>query len=220
VKIKFIGHSCFVITSENNIKILTDPFALDNNLALNYIKPNENVDIVTVSHEHFDHNSTEGLPGKPIILKKNVVKTLKDVSIRSIVGTWHDDSTGKERGPNTIFYFTVDDVNICHLGDLGHQLTKDEIKAIGKVDVLLIPIGGVFTIDADGAGKVADSINPKIVIPMHFKTNCCLWLTSTTEDFTRGKKNVRKLNTNEVDITASGLPDKTEVFVLKYAGQA
>lgn len=114
----------------------------------------------------------------------------------------------------------MDTVNICHLGDLGHQLSSAEIKTIGKVDVLLIPVGGLFTLDANAASMVYDDIKPRVAIPMHYKTDCCQWLKTTADDFAKGKKHVKKLDTDEVEFSAGEMPETGEVWVLKYSGQA
>jgi len=217
MNIKWIGHSCFLITSDKGVKILTDPFKRDSSLS--YPRATESVDIVTVSHGHQDHSDVDAVLGRPAVLKGAVQKTMQDVVIRTL-STFHDESKGKERGANTIFCFNVDTINICHLGDLGHQLSSAEIKTLGKVDVLLIPVGGVFTIDAEGASMVYDDIKPRVAIPMHFKTDRCQWLKTTADDFAKGKKHVKKMDSNEVEFSAGGMPDTSEILILKYSGQA
>jgi L-ascorbate metabolism protein UlaG (beta-lactamase superfamily) len=217
MKIKWIGHSCFLITSDKGVKILTDPFKRDTHLS--YPRATESVDIVTVSHEHSDHNDVDSVVGRPAVLKGHVQKVMQDVVIRTM-SSWHDEFKGKEKGANTVFFFNVDTVNICHLGDLGHQLSSAEIKTIGKVDVLLIPVGGLFTLDANAASMVYDDIKPRVAIPMHYKTDCCQWLKTTADDFAKGKKHVKKLDTDEVEFSAGEMPETGEVWVLKYSGQA
>lgn len=217
MKIKWIGHSCFLITSDKGVKVLTDPFRRDTHLS--YPRATESIDIVTVSHEHTDHNDIDGVVGRPAVLKGHAQKTMQDVVIRTM-GTWHDEFKGKEKGANTVFCYNVDTVNICHLGDLGHQLTSAEIKTIGKVDVLLIPVGGLFTLDAAGATMVWEDIKPRVVIPMHYKTEKCQWLKGTADDFAKGKKHIVKLDSNEVEFSSSLLPEENEVLILKYSGQA
>jgi len=216
MKIKWIGHSCFLITSDKGVKVLTDPFTRTADLT--YARATESIDIVTVSHEHYDHNDVNAVVGRPVVLRGAATKTLQDVVIRTL-NVWHDEAKGKERGPNTLYCYNVSGVNICHLGDLGHQLTSAEIKRLGHVDVLLIPVGGVFTIDADGAGLVYDDIKPRVAIPMHYKTDRCKWLTDTAVDFIKGRKQVRILDSDEVEFTSSRLPAESEILVLKYSGQ-
>jgi L-ascorbate metabolism protein UlaG (beta-lactamase superfamily) len=217
VKIKWLGHSCFLLTSDQGVKLLTDPFHADSSSGLKYAEVKESVDLVTVSHDHFDHNNTEALPGKPEILKGRSNKTIKDVSISGIA-SYHDETKGSQRGANTIFCFDVDGIVVCHLGDLGHDLGKDEIGKMGQVDILLIPIGEVFTIGVDTAGKICNEIKPRMVFPMHYKTDQCGWLKFGVEDFIKDKSNVRKLSVNEVEVKKETLPQQMEIVVLKYTG--
>ena len=217
MKIKWLGHSCFLITSDQGVRLLADPFHADKSSGLKYAEVKEPVDVVTVSHDHFDHNNTEALPGKPEILKGHVSKTIKDISIGAIA-SYHDETKGSQRGANIIFCLDVDGVRICHLGDLGHDLAKDEIGKMGQVDVLLIPIGEVFTVGVDIASKICMEVKPRIVIPMHYKTDQCDWLKFNAEDFIKGKSNVSKLSTDEVEVKKDTLPRQMEIVVLKYMG--
>lgn len=219
MKIKWIGHACFVITSEQGVKVVTDPFQRDGNLKLTYPYPAVSADIVTMSHEHSDHSDASWVKGKSMVLKGKVDATEKDVSVQSLA-TWHDDVKGRDRGANTIFTFDIDGMKVCHLGDLGHRLSPDELRAIGKVDVLMIPVGGIFTIDTEGATQVWNDIKPHVAIPMHYKTEHCEWLKTTADDFIKGKKNAKKMDSDEVEITRQTMPPQGTVLVLKYAGQA
>ena len=214
MKLKWLGHSCFLITSETGLRIITDPYPQGS--GLNYSPINEAADIVTVSHDHFDHNTISAVSGKPEVITGNGVKNVKGIQFKGIA-THHDESQGKERGTNTIFCFSVDGIKLCHLGDLGHRLSKEQIAEIGAFDILLIPIGGVFTIDAKMASTVSDDLKPKVVIPMHCKTHKCDWPLNTIEDFLAGKKNVKKLNSSETEFKAGKLPEATEIMVLQPA---
>jgi len=214
MKLKWLGHSCFLITSETGLRIITDPYPQGS--GLNYSPINEAADIVTVSHDHFDHNNISSVPGKPEVITGNGVKNVKGIQFKGIA-THHDESQGKERGTNTIFCFSVDGIKLCHLGDLGHRLSKEQIAEIGALDILFIPIGGVFTIDAKMASTVSDDLKPKVVIPMHCKTHKCDWPLNTIEDFLAGKKNVKKLNSSETELKPGKLPEATEIMVLQPA---
>lgn len=214
MKVKWLGHACFLITSEAGVKIITDPYPQGSGLS--YAPITEAADIVVVSHDHFDHNSVASVPGKPEVVTGSGTKTVKGIQFKGIA-THHDESAGKERGSNTAFCFTVDGIKLCHLGDLGHRLTREQIAEIGAVDVLLIPIGSVFTIDAKMASTVSDDLKPKVVIPMHCKTPKCDWPLNSIDDFIAGKKNVRKLNSSEVEFKAGKLPETTEIVVLQPA---
>ena len=133
------------------------------------------------------------------------------------MATFHDPSGGSERGENTVFTFNVDGIQICHLGDLGHVLSRKELTEIGPVDILLAPVGGFFTIDAKEAAQVAESIKPKVLIPMHFKTEKCDFPIAPVEDFLKGKARVRQTGTSEAAFDKASLPAVMEIVVLTHA---
>lgn len=211
MKIKFLGHASFLITSKNGVRIITDPYkpgCFDG--GIKYDRITEEADIVTISHEHDDHNETN-IPGKPTFVRNSGATTLQDITITG-VDAYHDTSSGKERGSNIIYNMTIDGINVVHLGDLGHELSADDVKAVGNVDVLLVPIGGYFTMEAAAVDKVISSLKPKVIIPMHFKTEKCGFPIAPLEDFTKGKE--AKEQNGEVEITKENLPSTTAIFVL------
>ena len=212
MKIKWLGHASFLITSEGGLKIITDPYHTGGDI--NYGEIQESADIVTVSHEHADHDNVAAVKGNPEVVKDS--RKVKGIDFRGIP-SYHDEAKGKQRGPNTIFCFTVDGIRLCHLGDLGHRLDDKQIKEIGEVDILLIPVGGVFTIDAKVAGEVCDKLKPKVVIPIHYRTPKCGYPIAGVDSFLKGKKNVRQLDTAEVEFKKENLPSTTEIIVLRYA---
>ena len=214
MKIKWLGHSSFLITADDGTKIITDPYTTNEQLKYGDIK--ESANVVVVSHEHYDHNNVAIVKGKPEVVKSAGTKIVKNIKFEG-VATYHDDSGGQQRGSNTVTCFVVDGVRVCHSGDLGHPLSDKEIKQIGKVDVLLLPVGGFFTIDAKVATEVVLKLGPKVVIPMHFKNEKCDFQISGVDEFLQGKTNVTKLNTSEVEFKAGKLPTTTQIMVLKPA---
>ncbi len=211
MKIKFLGHASFLITSDTGVRIITDPYkpgCFDG--GIKYDKITEEADIVTISHEHDDHNEMN-IQGNPTFVKSSTEQEIKGIRIKGF-DVYHDTSGGKERGPNTIYNMVIDDINLVHLGDIGHDLTPDEASNIGKVDVLLVPVGGHFTIDKDVADKVINVLKPKVVIPMHFKTDKCGFPIAPVEDFTSNKK-VTKVD-GEIEIKKESLPEETAFYVL------
>ena len=217
MKIKYYGHAAFLITSDQGSKIIIDPYepgAFGGQLSYGTIK--DQADIVLTSHDHADHNYTRDLPGKPEIIKGSGPKTVKEISIKGIA-TFHDPSKGSERGANTIFNLRVDHLQLCHLGDLGHLLSDKELAEIGPVDILLIPVGGFFTIGAKEATNVAEKIKPKVLIPMHFKTEKCEFPIASVEDFLKGKSSIKRARTSEVTFDLSTLPQQMEIVVLEHA---
>jgi L-ascorbate metabolism protein UlaG (beta-lactamase superfamily) len=217
MKIKWYGHAAFLITSDQGTKIIVDPYepgAFGGQLS--YGKIEDQVDIVITSHDHADHNYTKDLPGTPQIVKGSGSKTVKGVLIKGIA-TYHDPSKGSERGANTIFTFKVDNMQLCHLGDLGHLLSDKELTEIGSVDILLTPVGGFFTIDPKEATRVAEQIKPKILIPMHFKTGKCGFPIAPVEDFLKGKTKIKRPKANEATFDKASLPQQMEIVVLEHA---
>ncbi len=217
MKIKWYGHAAFLVTSDQGVKIITDPYesgAYGGQLSYGKIK--DQADIVLTSHDHADHNDPKSLPGSPEIVKGSGSKTVKGLSIKGI-STYHDPSKGSERGANTIFTFTVDGIKICHLGDLGHILNEKDLAEIGSVDILFIPVGGYFTIDSKEATRVAEQIKPKVLIPMHFKTEKCGFPITPVEDFLKGKSNTKRPKASEVAFEKKTLPQQMEILVLEHA---
>jgi L-ascorbate metabolism protein UlaG (beta-lactamase superfamily) len=142
---------------------------------------------------------------------------VKEITVKG-VDAYHDESQGSERGPNVVFSFAVDGINVCFVGDLGHQLSQDQIDAIGAVDLLLLPVGGTFTVDAGGAVDVAKALSPKLVIPMHFKTDKCDLPIGEVDDFLAKMTNVKKFDESEIELSQDKLPvSDSEVWVLNYA---
>jgi L-ascorbate metabolism protein UlaG (beta-lactamase superfamily) len=165
MKMSWYGQSCFLITSSNGTKIITDPY----DEKIGYTLPRVEVDIVTTSHDHMDHNNIKSMRGNYTHYSSTGKFAKNGIEIVGIE-TYHDNANGAKRGKNIIFKFNVDGISICHCGDLGHILNEDQLNKIGKVDILLIPVGGRFTIDAKMATEVVGQINPTITIPMHFST--------------------------------------------------
>ena len=184
--------------------------------ALSYGTIDDEADIVITSHNHGDHNYTKSIRGKYDHVKKQGSYEIKGVKIETLP-TFHDTSSGKERGDNLLSVISADGITLLHLGDLGHDLDPETLSKIGKVDVLLLPVGGFYTIDAQVATKLMNNIRPSITIPMHYKTDKCGFPITTVDEFTRGKKNVRVLQKSEVKITAEALPKEPEIIVLQHA---
>ena len=212
MKIKWLGHASFLITSDSGTKIITDPYEPNDKLLYGAI--DESADIATVSHDHFDHANVAAVKGAPQAVKSDA--EIKGIKFRGIA-TSHDASGGKERGSNTVFCFEVDGVKICHLGDLGHELTAEQAAQAGTVDVLLLPVGGFYTIDAAVAGRVAEQLKPRVVIPMHFKNSKCNFPIAGVEEFLRDKKDVSQPDASEVEFRAGEMPSTTQIIVLKPA---
>jgi L-ascorbate metabolism protein UlaG (beta-lactamase superfamily) len=212
MKIKWLAHSAFLITAASGTRIVTDPYVTHQRF--NYGEVTETAEIVTVSHGHGDHNNAAAVRGNPQVVKDS--GTYRDIKIKAVSAA-HDDSGGSQRGANIIFCFDVDGVNICHCGDLGHVLTDAQVKAIDRVDVLMVPVGGFFTIDAAAATKVCEQLKPKIILPMHYLTEKINLPIKGVEDFLKGKSNVKRADGSEIEVRAGNLPAGPQIIVLKHA---
>lgn len=217
MKVKWYGHASFLITSEKGLKIITDPYEPGGfGGAIAYGKIADAADLVLVSHDHADHNYVKGLPGNPKVIKGAGTHRFKDLEIKGMA-SYHDDGQGTERGGNIIFCFALDDLQICHLGDLGHVPTEQQVKQIGRVDLLFIPVGGVYTIDPSRATLTMQKLNPRLAIPMHFKTPRCGFPLASVEEFTKGKSAVKTPAGSELEVKKETLPQKLEIIVLQPA---
>ena len=210
MKLKYLAHASFLITADDGTRIITDPYTVGK--GFDHAAIDEAADIVTVSHEHGDHNNAAAVKGNPQVVKGSA--EIKGISIKAIA-TAHDDSGGSQRGKNNVYCLQVDDIRICHLGDLGHLLTDSQVVDVGKVHVLLVPVGGFFTIDARTAQMVADQVRARVIIPMHFKTGKMNLPIAGVEEFLRDKDNVTRVDGSEVTFTRSNLPSGPQIMVLK-----
>ena len=213
MKVKWLGHACFLLTSEKGPRVITDPYGAMGGLFYGPVK--ESADVVIITHDHLDHNNAGAVAGAEVV-KGPGIKEAKGIEFLGLP-THHDEKGGRERGENTVFCFTLDELRVCHLGDLGRPLSDAEAKQIGKVDVLFIPVGGFYTIDARGASGVIDQLGPGVVIPMHYKTPRLGWSIAGVEPFLQGKPRVRQVKGSEVELKADQLPPAQEIVVLEPA---
>lgn len=162
------GHSCFKIQDKigpDGVTVVTDPFHKEIGLKV----PNFEADIITISHDHNDHNNAAALRGQPFIIDCAGEYDSKGVLVEGI-DSYHDDQKGGVRGSNIIYRLEIDDISVAHLGDLGDILDNAQLEKLVGTDILLIPVGGKYTLDAKKAVEVISQIEPRIVIPMHYKT--------------------------------------------------
>lgn len=212
MEITYIGHSCFKIKGKN-LELVIDPY---DPAQTGYKLPKLSADLVLSSHDHFDHNNVSGVSGYKMALTTPGEYEINDVYIEGL-SSYHDDKDGKDRGRNILFQISMDDMNILHLGDLGHILSKDTLEKILDIDVLMIPVGGFYTIDAEVASKIISSIEPGIVIPMHYNEEDSNKLTKDMDSLKKfldemGVENVKKLD--KLKVSKSDIPEETEVVVL------
>jgi len=214
MNIKYLGHAAFVITSDTGIRIITDSYETGPDLT--YGEITESADIVTVSHDHFDHSNVAVVKGNPEVVRRAGRSTVKGIEFRGIA-TYHDEAEGRLRGNNTIFCFEVDGIRVCHFGDLGHLLDDKQVAEIGSVDIVFIPVGGYYTVDAKAATEVCNQLKPKVIIPMHYKTEKGIPNIAGVDGFLREKGNVSQLDTSQAEFKRGELPATSQIMVLKPA---
>jgi L-ascorbate metabolism protein UlaG (beta-lactamase superfamily) len=214
MRIEWLGHACFLITSAGGARVITDPY----DESVGYDPPAVEADVVTTSHDHFDHANTKAVRGKP---KRIAAAGRHEVAGVSIHGypTFHDDEEGAKRGTNIVFTMKVDGVSVCHLGDLGHVLSPAAAGALGHIDVLLIPVGGTYTIDARRATETIALLRPKIAIPLHVKNDKCRFPIDTVDPFLEMNKDKTIVRHEEsaMAVTVDTLPSQLEIHVLRHA---
>ncbi|UCG82739.1 MAG: MBL fold metallo-hydrolase [Dehalococcoidia bacterium] len=210
MEITWLGHSCFRIRGKE-ATIVTDPF--DKTLGYPVKKPTAS--ILTVSHQHPQHSFITGVTGNPKIVSRPGEYEIANVFINGIT-TFHDADRGESRGKNTVYVIQIEEVSICHLGDLGHVPTAEQIEQMSSIDVLMVPVGGGTTIGATEAVETISLLQPKIVIPMHFKTEVISMDLAPVEPFLKEMGVKEIISQPKLPVSRSSLPADTGVVVLDY----
>ena len=212
MEITWYGHSCFLLESSDGVRILTDPCAPATGYELHDIA----ADAVTCSHAHYDHNYVEAVSGTPVIIADAGEHSVKGIRIVGIP-SYHDEACGQKRGANMIYIFDIDDMRIMHCGDIGHTINDELAAKIGHIDVLLVPIGGNYTVDYRQALDISNVLKPRVVIPMHYKTPDCMVDICDVAPFIVTAKDCRihRLNQPEATLTRESLGED-RVLVLDY----
>jgi L-ascorbate metabolism protein UlaG (beta-lactamase superfamily) len=219
MEISWLGHACFQLRGKT-VTLITDPYSPQQGSSQGDIPQLSklNASIVTISHNHPGHNNISGVSGTPHIVRGPGEYEISDVLITG-VASYHDDKRGQERGRNTIYVIHIDDVVICHLGDLGHTLREEQLEEVADADVLLVPIGGHSTIDATQAAEVISQVEPRIVIPMHYRV--APGEGPGPLDKFCAEMGVEHIDTqNKLLVTHTSLPAETQIIVLTPRGSA
>jgi len=215
MKIKYLAHSCFLFTGSDGLRVLVDPYkagAYDG--AIGYAPIRDEADIVVVTHDHPDHAAVDEVPGNPLVIRRS--STARGIRFESFEAP-HDRVKGLQRGKVSVFVFEMDGIRVCHLSDIGDVLDDDQMKRIGKVDILLAPVGGVYTLSGDEAAELVSAIRPSLVIPMHFKTPRIGFPLEPVESFLKRYRDARRPGRCEIEVSPVGLPESTRVIVLEPA---
>jgi L-ascorbate metabolism protein UlaG (beta-lactamase superfamily) len=211
MEITYLGHSCFRLKGKQ-ATIVADPYAPE----VGYNLGKLSADIVLVSHQHKDHNYAAGVGGEPRVVSRPGEYEVAGVLIIGLP-TFHDAEKGAQRGKNTVFAMQMDELSLCHLGDLGQPLTDAELEEIGKVDILMVPVGGGFTINAQAAAALVRQMEPKIVLPMHFRTPAGTSTSIEPVDAFLGEMGMHDLKPQpKLNVTKNNLPLSMQVVLLEY----
>lgn len=211
--IEYVGHSCFYITNREGVRTIIDPY--DNSIGLAPVS--KEADVLLITHHHFDHDYAAGVRGRYTLIDKPGVYDVNGVHIEGIELP-HDDAGGAERGMSTAYLMVTDGIRVLHMGDVGDIPGDDFLGRIGKIDILMIPVGGNYTIDAGQAVQVMDRIDPNITIPMHYKTTHLKLDISSVHEFMRlvqREYDISRMGSSYLEIDAAGLKKRRRVVLLE-----
>lgn len=211
VRVSWLGHSMFLLEDGAGNRLVTDPY--DGHVG--YPLPKVEATIVLVSHDHTDHCNVGLVQGSPLVVRDEEPREHGGISIRGF-RSYHDNKGGAERGRNIIYRWTMQGMTFVHLGDLGHLLDEGLAGQLAGADVLFVPVGGTFTIDADEAFRVVGALKPRIAVPMHFKTDACTFPIQSEEPFVSRFAAVERPGKSPVYLSGDNLPEPTLVLVMDY----
>lgn len=208
--ISYLGHACFRFKGKN-ATVVTDPYDEE---VFGKAMPLVQADIVTISHEHHDHNHLERIAGEPFVIRGPGQYEIKAVEISGIPA-FHDRQKGQERGKNTIYLYRFDELKLCHLGDLGAKLDDQQLEALDGVDVLMVPVGGKYSLGPREALEVVEQLEPSIVIPMHFGAQDLKWELEPVQKFLEQIDQKDLEPVDKLTVTLATLPEEREIVWLK-----
>lgn len=208
--ITWLGHACFKIKGKS-ATIIVDPFSPDST-GLKLPKDLE-ADIALSTHNHPDHNNLSAVSKNPIVITGPGEYEKSGVTITG-TATFHDEQSGAQRGKNTVYNIFIDGINVVHLGDLGHTLTDEQVSQIENCDILLVPVGSVYTINGEKAAHIVSQLEPKIVIPMHYKIPGLVYDLEGPESFLKAMGAEGISPQPKLSITKDKLPEETTVVLL------
>ncbi len=214
MRLTYFGHASFLVETRDGTRVILDPYVPDcYDGALRYGAIDQPADVVIASHTHEDHCGIDTIAGNPVKFVQPQQETVGGLSITG-VDVRHDDSGGSERGENTMLVLDDGEVRLAHLGDLGHALDADTAGMLGRVDVLLIPVGGFFTVDHSVAAEIVETLRPRIVVPMHYKTDKVDFPIADVDPFLATQARVERKDTSTLEVTFDSLPTERSVVVL------
>ena len=203
MKLEWIGHACFRMTAANGTRVITDPY--DASVGAQMVPLC--ADVITMSHEHHDHNEESMIEGNPVILHGTKDAVCGGVHTYAY-GSYHDDAQGAKRGANAIRVFEMDGLKVVHMGDQGCMPDEKIIAAIAEADVMMIPVGGTYTVDAQGAKEIIEAAKPRCVIPMHVKTKGCGYPIAKVDDFLKLMGAADAEQNKALEVTKENVPGR------------
>lgn len=210
MEIVWYGHSCFRLKGKEST-VITDPFSKN----LGYPMKKQMANIVTISHNHPNHSFVEGIGNNPRLISRPGEYEISNIFINGIT-SYHDANKGEQRGRNIIFIIEIEEVRICHLGDLGHIPSPEQAEQMNGIDVLLIPVGGISTIDVSQSAEIISLLSPKIAIPMHYKTDVAKVDLYSLDRFLK-EMGLREVNPQpKLNVSRSNLPAESIITILDY----
>ena len=213
MKIQWFGQSCFSITSQTGLKLITDPYRTGLSPRFLYAPVDSSADIVTISHNHGDHDNAAAVAGNPVVVRDAGLTAVKGLEIKGIM-TFHDTEKSVGVGANIVFAFEMDGIRLAHLGDLGHPLSTEQIAELQGTDVLFAQAGGGNPQDFQDVIRLWEALKTHIVIPMHFSTGHCLSQKYKAADLLRFIPNARMIGASEITVTKGNLPPPTQMYIL------
>jgi len=210
MEINWLGHSCFRLKG-SRATVITDPYSPD----IGYTLGKTSSNVVTVSHQHPGHSNVQAIDGEPKAITGPGEYEISGVLIIGM-SSYHDENKGEKRGKNTIYLLEIDEMTICHVGDLGHALSTTQAEELDNIDILLVPVGGVSTIDAVGAAELVRQLEPKVIIPMHYKTDALKRELAPVDKFLNEMGIKDAESQPKINFTKSNLPLVTQVYLLDY----
>lgn len=208
MRIRWHGHACFEVG--NSVTVVTDPH---DGRSIGIRPPSVEADVILISHDHFDHNCSRIVRGNPEVVNEHFKGEKKGVRIESLP-TYHDNVRGMKRGENRVYVFLLDGVRFCHLGDLGHELSDEQVRKLGQIDVLFIPVGGVFTLNGKSASRVVKRVEPKVAVPMHYRIGGLSLSLNPVDDFLNEfpEERISRVG-NQIDFEKKDIQEELGIWV-------
>jgi len=221
MKITYFGHACFLVEGQGGPRIVLDPF----DASIGYPVPSVSADVVVASHEHFDHANLAAVDDTSLALVGHAAlgrHEFRGATFEGVATRHYDDPAAAARGENTMAVIGLDGLRVCHAGDLGHALDADTASRLGDIDILMVPVGGFYTLPVGKVDAVVGLLEPRVVVPMHYRTSAVtsggLLQIATVDEYLSGKERVRRKPAT-IEVTAADLPEEREIWVMAHTAE-